>query len=316
MRRAGMVVAGAAAGLWMVAGAGTGCGPFEYQEWPEQGSGGSANGGAAGPGGHGGQGGSGGAGGSGGEGGAGGITPGNGLQGDQHLVVRYFINEDPSMPSNQVADASEPTLDMTILSAEPMELTLHEDAQGHRGLMWSRLDSASMASVEITGTKVQQKLTEAKAATFEFVSQLTETADRSYLFFIGHGTTDDVSARFDSSGNIQIRINDIHRASWTFSSSDRTVTHFVLDTANRTETERARLYINGAISTISLTANPLGLGQAINIAQATHLNIGNRPQDPHSPMGTIYYAAIYSRALELHEIQANADLLRLDDDHP
>lgn len=284
MIRAVSAIGGLAAGLCLAGG----CGPFEYEDVQTQSTGGT--------------------------GGQAGSAPDAMLQGDESLVVRYLINEDPEAVPGQIRDSSELRLDMTLYASSPDDLSIREDAHGHRGLLWGSLNATSMASVEIMGRRIQGALTGKSAATFEVVSRLEETTAHTYLFFIGHEGFDDISARFEPGNLLRLDINDNESVHWQFLTAWRTVTHLVLDMTRESELDRTRLYINGELMPIRTTPSAPSQDQTIDIDAATHLALGNRPNDNYSPRGFIYYAAIYDTALTDPQILANAKALLIDDD--
>jgi hypothetical protein len=246
---------------------------------------------------------------------------GTALIGESSLVVRYFINEDPAQDPTEIHDASDVSLNLTLLNPDPPVLSVAQDEQGHRGLRWTTAGQPAVAKAEIMDTQIHQKLN-GKTATFELVMDLSYVLYYTRPIYIGHWdsstTFDDLSIAFGSTGFLHLRFADVDAGRWDLDLAQdiRMVLHVVVNTAESTEEARRRLYINGQFIASSAYAAVLAKDKAIDLSMSTHLSLGTRPTSDTSPAGMVYYAAIYNAALSDDEIQTNAALLLLDDDHP
>lgn len=243
---------------------------------------------------------------------------GTALTGGESVLARYFINEDPG--ESVIHDAVQPPVDLDVLNPDVTALSVFEDASGHRGLHWTASGTTSRASAVITNTKIQSTLGELTAVTMEVVADLEAVVSWTRFVFIGHldGTSgiDDLSFLFEAS-RTRFYLADAESGRWNFDPAltGRVVMHLVLATNEPTPEDRAKLYVNGQRVPGDGGSRP-GSGQPINVSASEYLSLGTRPGGNFSPQGTIYYAAIYTAALSELEIQTNASLLLLDDDHP
>lgn len=242
----------------------------------------------------------------------------------EHLVARYYINEDPASGAAEIADTSADPLPLSILNPDPQspELALTEDADGHRGLTWAAAGGAAVAAAGITGTKVQNRLNGNLAFTIELVARIESIVNFTRLVFIGRSEpnqnpSDALVLRFDGTGLLQAYVDDtaIGRWSYDYVNAGRSVLHLVVDTTQPIPEVRRRLYVNGALAPSFDADAPAQLSN-VNLAMATTLSLGNRTAGAHSFGGTLYYAALYDAALTEEEIAANAAQLLLDDDLP
>lgn len=242
------------------------------------------------------------------------------------IVARYFINEDPSPNPVEIHDAVDPALTLHITNSDPPTLSIAEDADQHRGLLWKESDTTARASVQLDATKVKSMLQGATGATLEAVVELNTIVDHTRIIYIGHvvvdgnGDTDgrDNLSMYLEGGRIQLRMDDDQiRGEWAIDPTNygRLVLQISLDTTGATPVERRSLYVNGTLIP-SVDDNEAPAQSTIDLTPSTDLALGTRPSGPFSPQGMIHYAAIYARALSKHELQTNAALLLLDDDHP
>ena len=303
MKRTGMFVRGALVLLH----ASIGCGPFEYEDGQADsttGSGGQATTGSGG-------------------------APGYALQGDDALVVRYFIDDDPGTPQ-QIHDSGPMGIDMSIssdnTSSNPPVLV--EDMPGHRGLHWPARDTDWRAHADISGGVLPTEVQASSALTVEAVASVLGDTDMNKILFIGRDyednedasknddNFDDLSLRASTNNRLDALVNNIPIGEWYYNDPDsRVVIHLVIDFTKAEPLARRRLFINGS---------DMGRGQwapdatirALDLTMSTDLVLGNGRFQSSSIRGTIYYAAVYGRALDPEEIQTNAAMLLLNDDEP
>lgn len=248
---------------------------------------------------------------------------GTALMGGNSVVVRYFINEDPALNPGSILDAAQPPLNLTILNPNPQDpvLSIAEEPVGYRGLRWVMSGTSARASVLIEGTKAQTSLNQMEAATFEIVADLDAAIDWTRLIFIGHieGINDGIDdySLLLKDNRLHLYLDDQSKGQWDYdpSQAERVVLHLVLNTAEATAEERRKLYVNGQMMPSANSSGP-SQNQLINLSASTYLSLGTRIDGNFSPQGVMYYAAIYSTALNDDEVQSNAALLLLDDDNP
>jgi hypothetical protein len=96
----------------------------------------------------------------------------------------------------------------------------------------------------------------------------------------------------------------------------RTVLHLVLDTTQGNDEERVLLYVDG-VEQQSAGSVPPARDEEITFLtlEPSHV-LGNSPDGGRGILGTIFYAAMYSTALDAAEVAHNAALLRENDDTP
>ena len=93
----------------------------------------------------------------------------------------------------------------------------------------------------------------------------------------------------------------------------RLVIHCVVDTSQPTAADRALLYVNGTLATRTAGTSP-ALNSNPPILNTDYLTVGNVEGAGRSPLGDVYYAAIYTKALTPAQVAANAQRLAASDD--
>ena len=98
-----------------------------------------------------------------------------------------------------------------------------------------------------------------------------------------------------------------------FATLGRTVYHVVVDTTAAQEIDRVRLFVDGAPA-MGTVETPFALGHTFTFLATSVFAVGNRDIGMRSIAGTLFYAAIYDRALASGEIAQNVTILQASDD--
>jgi hypothetical protein len=260
--------------------------------------------------------------GAGGAGAGGGGGTGGGPLGlvDDQLVVRYYLDEAASGSSALLGlDAAQSPLNLPYLWQGSMAYT--EDAQGNRGLTWSSTGEDGRPQEYVDGTKVAAALTGTTSATVEIVADIQDMNDFNRLFHVGTGTENGRFAVMGCSGGGGALCLYWHGAdiagAWVFdvTLAGRAVYHFVLDTLEALPADRVRAYVDGTLipGDPGLVVSP---GDTLTVGAGAQLVLGNRVTGGRSPQGTLFYAAMYGKALTQAEIEQNVAVLLADDDAP
>lgn len=274
--------------------------------------------------------------GGGGMGGQGGSLPTT-LMGDDALVVRYFINQNDSGSGGAggggltLHDAATDPLHLPV-TLDGMQPALGSDGS-HWGLSWTETNSAGLPTAPITGTKLVTGATSLNGkdtATIELVLEVTTVhAAGSYLLNIATAPAVDVDDSFSllatSPSTVQFLWNPsgggpgagTTAGAWhNFDLSTRKVVHLVLDTTSNNGGTPVRLYVSGTLvdTDASVTVTAPGT-KTIGLAPMSDaLTLGNRPGGGRSFVGTLYYAALYYKALTAAEVDNNSAFLANNDD--
>jgi len=266
------------------------------------------------------KGGSGGAGASGGEGGGVG-TGGTGLVGalvSMGLVARWTIDEAASgqMPT-QLRDSAANPFDVDLQYTDTMSFS---ETDGHRGLSWSASGLSGGGRVPADGTKVHSAIHGSTQLTVEMVASVSNIIDSGSRFIsVGTGTEWEpfaVVAR--TTDGIDFRMNGTDRsARWSVDLTDgaRRTYHFVVDTSATNQIDRIVAFIDGGPANRVDGLSPVS-GEPFDLGTGRTFLIGNREGGSRSILGTIFYMALYDRALSTNEIQSNAAVLEAVDDTP
>ncbi len=237
---------------------------------------------------------------------------------DDGLVVRYLIDEaDVGQTPTELVDSAPAPLAVPIVYAP--ELVFAADAQGRRGLKFSSTNSSGRASVALDGTKLQQEIHASGSVTIEVVADLTDIDNPAPFVLFGQyywGPRLTMTAWTETL--LSISMND--SSAWAdffvdVPATGRTVYHAVVDTSAPGETDRLRIYVNGARLT-PIDVEPAAQNTLIDLSIGNQFVIGNDNNNTLSPEGTFYYVAVYSTPLTDDQILQNTGLLLFDDDAP
>lgn len=256
---------------------------------------------------------------SGGQGGqgTGGAAPIGDLVSDG-LVARWFVDEASSgqAPTALVDGTSNP-MNVDLVYTDYMSFS---ESGGNRGLSWSAAGVDGAARVPADGTKAYAAIDGATQLTVELVVASSGVVDAGTRF-VSIGTDMEwepfaVLAR--STNAIDFRMNSTDRsARWSVDLGDgqRRVFHFVVDTSAADQTDRIVAFIDGAPGN-RIDGNSPGQGEAFALGSGRTFLIGNREGGSRSVQGTIYYVALYDRAMSVAEVENNATALEAFDDTP
>lgn len=254
----------------------------------------------------GGDGGAGGGEGGQGGGGAGGAGAGGPVLVEEGLVARYFIDESYFGEPQTLLDAGPHGFELGVIAAG--NLSYVEDL-GHRGMRWTAVEAGGRASL----AGVADGLDQATAATVEVVMELTGASNAPRILHVGGAQAEGQLAFAARSSGLELRLNGVpNTARWDHTSTTREVLHVRLDLGAATNADRATLFVNGS-PLVAAGLNDL-TDVAFQIPAGTQFVIGNRGNGDRSPLGAIYYLALYDRALGDEEIRANAEALEQQDD--
>lgn len=243
--------------------------------------------------------------GAGGAGGGGGEGAGAPLV-DDGLVARYFIDEDYFGEPETVRDAGPNGFDLGVIAAG--NLTYVEDL-GHRGMRWADIDAGGRASLK----GVADTLHQATTATLEVVLALTGGGNAPRILHVGGAQSGGQLALATRATRLELRINGTtDTATWDHVSSTREVLHVRIDLDAAANEDRAQLFVNGVFFDVTQVVDLTDV--TFQIPAGTQFVIGNRGNGDRSPVGAIYYFALYDRALSDAEIGAQAAALEQRDD--
>jgi hypothetical protein len=236
---------------------------------------------------------------------------------DCGLLSRHYLDEAASGNTPSLAlDAGPNGLDLDLdYGGGNMA---YAEVAGHRGLSWAQAGGSGVAATPIEGTAFAGLDTQTMA-TVEVVVELGAVdSNGSRLVHIGGGSEGGVfTLASDLADELHFRFNGVERGDWPmdFAARGRTVVHAVVDTAQPTDADRIRLYVDG-VRVVGLGSFP---GQFAALAidpVGRHFALGNRLIGGRSFVGTLFYAATYGCALTDQEIADNVAILELDDDTP
>lgn len=250
------------------------------------------------------------------------------LMGDDAVLVRYLLDEQASgalgLDVQDVGPA--PAMDLAPFYSDGAGQPYYVEVDGHRGLRWDDHGQSGRAQTAVAGTKLHS-LDGTTAVSFEFVLEVTSVfpttepfarllvwqpdivpyeLDMGVLTSLGAG--DEFAIDFRGSWQPG---GGLPMARWSMAGyTGRVVVHMVIDTL---AADPMRVFIDGD----EIVAEILNLpapGETIVVREEGFLVLGNRPANNVSFGGTVYYAAIYDRALTMPEVAHNATRLIVDDD--
>jgi len=229
------------------------------------------------------------------------------------VVVRYFLDDyGPGAPpdNGSAKDVGpNPVLDLPFVKqgGQPS----YETQDGNSGIAWTNVSNNGRAVAPVVDTKIMD-LDGASEVTLEFVADV-ETANGAGTRFIhiGTGSAHSLALSAYNETSMHLRTHtSLEAAVWDANlSNGRTVYTVVVDLSLMGE-KRYRLFVNGSeVATTSFQDT-----SAVQIDSGHSLSIGNRTDGSRAMIGTLFYAAIYDRALSEAEVKQNADALGVSDD--
>ena len=235
------------------------------------------------------------------------------------VVVRYFLDEAASGQSPaRVLDGGPFGFDIDLTYAGARQPEYVELSTG-RGLYWDVAGDAG-GPVAAYPNPAIETLHGTTAATYEAVIDFIEATNQtSRIIHVGHGFYWDLSIGFagsvdDAGFPIGFFSGGLGDSEWSsdLRTRGRSVVHMVWDSTRPSAADRQRYYLDGVLQAATTSTAP-GLGQTVDLSESDHFAIGQR-QSTRSPRGSIYYAAIYRRALSDAEIGAHVARLAASDD--
>lgn len=227
---------------------------------------------------------------------------------DTNLLSRYFLDE---------ADMGTPSVAALDAAPAPLNLGLRYDGiasyieiNGNRGLDWSTAGNVGDAFADFSAPSTKVWLLQGvQGATIELVVDIKEVAlTGSALLFLGDTVT--VQGYFgifaNDASTVSMVVGPTGGGTYQVAlpSLGRVVLTGVLDMGSDMD-----LYVNGSPATAVST-----MPSTVDLSTSTHIMLGNTRQYAFSPRGQIFYAAIYTAALEPDEVAHNAQLLLANDD--
>jgi hypothetical protein len=230
---------------------------------------------------------------------------------DEGLLVRYFIDEAASgQGPTELADSAPTPLPLALQYTPAMSFS------NGRGLHWTTADDAGRASTPIDTTKIETLLDPSKTFTLEVVAAIAANgAGENRFMSVAQGTATYGSIALITSDLVSLRLHlGTAAVYWSVPwAQGRLVIHCVVDTTQVDATDRALLYVNGALATRTGGTSP-GLNYDPPILSTDYLTIGNVEGAGRSPAGDVSYVAIYTKALTPAQVAANAQRLAANDD--
>jgi hypothetical protein len=262
-------------------------------------------------------------GGSGGEAGsAGGMGGAGPALADSGLVVRYFLDEASSGTAPAIATDSAPVpLSLSLDYGASGNLSFVEIDASHRGLEWTAAGGDGRAWINpLASTKIQTRINGVQRVTIELVVEVKGATLDAHIAGItsnGCGTyCDNLMLFTNGDDDLRLHVMDVPVAGWapTWTSLGRVVLHVVMDSTLGASSERARLYIDGALQPPAGAIPPLAMGAAVDVPSDGYFSLGNRDPADQSFAGSMHYAALYDVAMSQARIATHAARLTASDD--
>ncbi len=221
-----------------------------------------------------------------------------------------------------LSDSAPTPLQLTLVPANGQP-TLSERAS-QMGLKWTSSGAGGNASVDYASTKLSAAspsgLDDSKAATIEFVAEILGAASESFIVDFQRATNQhQLAVSLSSIGStytIKVYVNNAVVAAWTadVAKMGRTVFTVAIDTTQGNGNNRVKLYRDGDLRELANAAAVIAQETLIDVGDAGTLRLGNSLAGTSSPLGYVFYAAVYQTALTPGVIESNANVLRADDD--
>ena len=224
------------------------------------------------------------------------------------LLALYYFDEaeNGAVTSTTVADHGPRGIDLSADGETNLEFT---STPKGRGLRWLNFNQGGT----VMGTGMADPLDATSTATLELVIALRGEANCSRIVHLRPVNNEFVLCAKDT-GTLVLRMgNNTERRNWAFDFSVRSVVHLTLDLTNADEQQRALLYANGAPvpNTASATIDD---GTTFIVPEDTDVFFGTNGNGSRSPIGAIYYAALYAEVMSPTDIAERAAKLNVKDD--
>lgn len=232
------------------------------------------------------------------------------------LLVRYFLDDYPAgvPPEGAVVADAGPGIPLDLPIIVSQNQPIFSIAGGHSGLSWDAVNNDGRPIADVVDTKIMD-LDGGTQVTLEFVADVNDVNGMGTRFIhIGSGTNGHALAvSSDDLNSIHLRTHVSNEtAVWAAElDAGRSVYTIVVD-LDQVGGDRYRLFVNGTETAATSFMDVVTL----QISASHALSLGNRSAGDRSIDGTLFYAAIYDRALSPDEVQQNADALGDSDDSP
>lgn len=239
------------------------------------------------------------------------------------VVARYFL-DDGEAPA-AAKDAIDPPVDLSVtyVAGDPV---WHAVATG-RGMRFEALENDAGACAPVTG-KVRDAFEGSTTATLEVVvdysagieygSRMVHVGEGdSWSLALGYSSATEPLVWFSVETTDPLTDDEYRRFAIDLADRGRVVLTLVFDTDAPDRPSRARLFADGVELPFdpTTTFDTYDDGEKIQIRPGGSICVGNRAIGGRTPVGSIYYAALYATALAPTEIQANVARLLAWDDH-
>jgi hypothetical protein len=238
------------------------------------------------------------------------------------VLTRYFIDESNSGSGvAALQDSAANPLDLTIDYAGA---AVFVEEVGNRGLRWNALTEQGRASALVdASSKIRQELDGSTQGTIEVVVDIDQFVAGSRISHIGEADDRGLfTLRLEQDPTPRVRFilnnDDADENVWdvNMTGRGRTVLHLVLDTTRGNDDERAMLYVDGQEQQSAGSAPITRDEEIVILSEQPSYVLGNSTDGNRGVLGTIFYAAMYSTALDSDEVAHNADILLVNDDAP
>ncbi|MEM6994454.1 MAG: LamG-like jellyroll fold domain-containing protein [Myxococcota bacterium] len=230
------------------------------------------------------------------------------------LLVRYFLDEQPSERPRDGAEIFDygPGVPVDLMTLVVNNQPYYQQDALNTGLSWDNPNNTGRAIAPVLGTKLAN-LNGATELTIEFVASVASLAQMGSRFVhVGADSSQHSFAVAARPNQLEFRsAQSNEQAVWEglALSPARAVYILVVD-LNR-KRDPYLLFVNGTPFQPTATAPQQA---QISLNPDHFLSLGNRDDGSRALGGTLYYAALYSRALSLTEILHDTELLSQDDD--
>lgn len=186
-----------------------------------------------------------------------------------------------------------------------------------RGIGWDNQWLRGNVEAILDGSKIYTNINQTTECTFEVVIDLRD-ADWENIFTIGSNLDYIVALVVTSTGQIIPTINNTYTGTINadLKNLGRCVIHMCYDSAQSTESERIKIYVNGLRVGYSDIWDLPDIGDTINLYSGNKISFGPiNSSDWTSPDMDIYYFAAYDEVLTSSQIYDQSLRLLSDDDN-
>lgn len=249
--------------------------------------------------------------------------------GKDGLLARWFLDD---ASEGQLSTVASDAAQQVVLSAafDRSGPTWTERPTG-RGLIWSESEQDGRFCAAIAGTPLAT-LDGSTSGTLEAVVDIQAGhIDYSRILHFGSATAEHAhrwffSLGYSTTGLVSFNFRDLlPEQGWpglwraNLADAGRVVTTLVFDSQTPAPNDRVKLYINGRrqerLSPESSHQTTVTIGERIGFELGDEqFCIGNRVDGERSPLGAVFYAAVYGTALTEGAVSRHANRLLAGDD--